>query len=565
MKNNKFLLVMIMSLFLFVTVICPISACTAVYVGSEVSEDGHTYYGRSEDLVRTKRFVIYDHATHEPGEMYTENVYGFEMEFPSETYRYSVVEDSALYGDAEMPFGEVGFNELGVSLSATVTTEYSEEMEAIDPLTDGGISECGLAHILLGASQSARHGVEYLGSIIDEKGTAENYLLFIADEEEVWAFEAVSGHQWVAVKMPADKVAVIPNHMIIGKVDLTDTENVIASEGLVATAEEAGTLVEEDGMINVMKSYSAPFDSYDSYRAWAGSQFLAPSREISENQDYYEFMFEPDEKVSLMDLRHLLSIRYEDQEYSWNNGITEENATIRPIGVQRQAEVHIMDLDQTISTQWQCMGPIEFSVSVPFYTRLMTETPEMMQMYELDPVSGQYDWTFRTLTSLCAIDREMYGTNVRAYWDAYQEALIEANKDVVTKINELYAKDPEAAEVKATELAAAISQEAASRAEQITSELIFYITNQEGELGKAVTRGTEVEPFMPSLLEEGVFTEYNFDMKPVETVETPEVAEPVETETVTEGASAGTVVLTAVVAAAVGAGVVYFVLKKKTK
>ena len=211
------------------------------------------------------------------------------------------------------------------------------------------------------------------------------------------------------------------------------------------------------------------------------------------------------------------------------------------------------------------MGPIEFSVSVPFYTRLMTDTPEMMQMYELDPVPGQYDWTFRTLTSLCAIDREMYGTNVRAYWDAYQEALIEANKDVVAKINELYAKDPTAAEAKATELAAAISQEAASRAEQITSELIFYITNQEGELGKAVTRGTEVEPFMPSLLEEGVYTEYSFDMKPVETVETPEVVEPVETETVVEGASTGTVVLTAVVAAALGAGIVYFVLKKKTK
>ena len=564
MKNNKFLLVMIMSLFMFVTVICPISACTAIYVGSEVSEDGHTYFGRSEDVnAHTKRFVIYEAATHEEGEMYEEGVYGFKMPLPEKTLRYSVLEDSNLYGDGEQPFGEVGFNEAGVALSATVTTFYNEAAEAADPVVEGGISEVGITHILLGTATSARGGIEYLAQIIEEYGAAENFLIMIGDEEEVWTFEAVSGHQWAAVKMPADKVAVMANHMIIGKVDVNDTENFMASEGLVTLAEENGFLVEEDGMINVMKTYSDPFDSYDSYRLWAGHKALNAAEEVSETDEYYEFMFEPAEKVSLMDIKNLLSIRYEDQEYTWNNGLTAENFNICPIGVLRQAEVHVMDLDQAISTQWQCMGPMEFGVMVPFYTRLMTETPEGMQMYNLEPVDGQYDWTFRTLSTLCALDREMYGANVRAYWDAYQEALIEANTEVVAKLNELYAKDPEAAEVKATELAFAISEEAYDRAEQITSELLLYMTAEESKQAKAADpEGKPMEAFMPSLLEEGIFTDYNFDMS-VEAEEAPEVVEPVETVEATQPS----VVPYVLIGAAVGAVAVYFVMKatKKTK
>ncbi len=561
MKNNKFLLVMIMSLFMFVTVICPISACTEVYVGPEVSEDGHTYFGRTEDVnAHTKRFVIYDHATHEEGEFY-EDAYGFKMQMPEETLRFSVLEDSNLYGDGERPFGEAGFNEAGVALSATVTTFYNEAAEAADPTVEGGIGEVCISHVILGHATSAREGIEYLASIIAEKGAAENFNIMIADNNETWLFEAVAGHQWAAMKMPADKVAVIPNHIIMGTVDVNDTENYMVSPELVSLAEENGFLVEEDGLIHVSKSYSDPFDSYDSYRAWASRKFLNPSLDVTETDEYYDVLFDPAEKVSMMDIKNLLSIRYEDQEYSWNNGVTPENYNIRPIGVLRQAEVHLFDINSEINTQWQCMGPIEFSVLVPFYTRLMTDTPESMQMYDLEPVDGQYDWTFRTLGTLCALDREMYGANVRAYWDAYQEALIEANTEVVAKLNELYAEDPEAAEVKATELAFAISQEAYDRAEQITNELIWYLTAEESAQAKAAGKGEEVEPFMPSLLEEGIFTDYNFDMT-LETETAPETVEPVETPE----ASQPSVLPYALVGAVVGAGVVYFVMKsKKTK
>ena len=559
MKNNKFLLVMIMSLFMFVTVICPISACTEIYVGSEVSEDGHTYFGRTEDVnAHTKNFFIIEAATHEEGECYTD-AYEFSMQMPEETLRYSVLEDSVEYGDGEHPFGEAGFNEKGVAMSATVTVYNNEAAEAADPLVSTGINEIVITHIILGKAESARDGVEYLGSIIDTLGASESFNIMLADTEEAWLFEAVAGHQWAAMKMPADKVAVIPNHMILGTIDVNDTENYLASENLVTLAEENGFLVEEDGLINVSKSYSDPFDSYDSYRAWSGRKFLNPELPVTETDEYYDVLFEPTEKVSLMDIKDLLSIRYEDQEYSWNNGITEENYNIRPIGVLRQAEVHVFDIDQAVSTQWECMGPVEFGVMVPFYTSLMLDTPENMKNPSLTPVDGQYDWTFRTLATLCALDRETYGASVAEYMDNYQEALIEANKDVVAKLNELYAEDPEAAEAKATELAFAVSKEAYDRAEQITNELLYYMTAEESSNAKAAGKGEEAAPFVPTLLEDGIYTDYNFDMVLEETPETVEPVEPVEP--VEESSSSA--VLPCVITAVVVAGVVYFVMKKK--
>lgn len=492
----------------------PVAACTAVYVGAKVSDNGHTYFGRTEDVnASTKRFVVYEHATHDENEYYSDTRGdNFKMPMPKETLRFSVLEDSKLNGEGEYPYGEAGFNELGVSLSATVTSFYNEAAKAADPATEGGINEVVIAHILLGKATSARNGIEYLAEIMAKYGASEQFLIFIADEKEVWAFETVSGHEWAAIKMPDDKVSVIPNHLVIGKIDVNDSDNYLASPNLISLAKEHGFLVEEDGLINVMKTYGPVFGPYDSYRAWAGRKFLNPDLDVHETDPYYEMLFSPKNKVSMMDIRNLLSIRYEDQPYSQNKAYTQENYMIRPIGVQRQAEVHIFELDQPISTQWQCMGPIEFSVSVPFYTRLMTSTPANMQYYDTKPIDGQYDWSFRKLATLCALNREMYGKNVRLYWDKYQEALIDANKDVVAKINELYKVDSKAAETKATDLAFKIAKEAQSRAETLFSELMYYLTAEECDILTAIHKHEAVKPFMPSLLEKDIYTNYSFDM-----------------------------------------------------
>lgn len=61
------------------------------------------------------------------------------------------------------------------------------------------------------------------------------------------------GHNYCAIKMPSNKAAVIPNCLVIGDVDLSDKENVIASPNLVKIAKDNGFYVSaQDGRAILM-------------------------------------------------------------------------------------------------------------------------------------------------------------------------------------------------------------------------------------------------------------------------------------------------------------------------
>ena len=66
--------------------------------------------------------------------------------------------------------------------------------------------------------------------MIDEQGVCSNDQIIIADSTETWLFAALSGHQWIAMKLTDDIASLNPN---IGNltydVDLDDTENCLHS------------------------------------------------------------------------------------------------------------------------------------------------------------------------------------------------------------------------------------------------------------------------------------------------------------------------------------------------
>ena len=95
------------------------------------------------------------------------------MPYPEHTYQYTLAKDSSKFGEGEEPFAEVGINENDVTMTATVSTAYNSAAKAADPLVDTGICEISMGSILLGQAESARHGVELLGEIIDQYGAGE--------------------------------------------------------------------------------------------------------------------------------------------------------------------------------------------------------------------------------------------------------------------------------------------------------------------------------------------------------------------------------------------------------
>ena len=265
-------------------------ACTQIYMGSKLTADGDTYYGRAEDYRKRylKHFGI--EPSYGPGHTYSSDESAFMYTSTKTTYRYTYVRDHPSQWDERWDaYSEAGINEKGVSCSATLTTYMNADAEAADPLTDTGIGEYSYGSVILGESATAREGVELLGKIIDEQGACGNDQLIIADVNETWLFAALSGHQWIAMKLTDDIASLNPN---IGNlnygVNLDDTENCLHSAGIQTMPEEKNfAKYFDDGQFDVAQTYGEVI-SEKSMHSWTRyvqgrAYFDAP---LAEGTDY---------------------------------------------------------------------------------------------------------------------------------------------------------------------------------------------------------------------------------------------------------------------------------------
>lgn len=529
------------------------SACCGLYVGSQESVNGSTYVGRSEDIGKLydKVFEVRPAADHAQGEMY-EDTYGFSMPYPAHTYRYTVLRDSIEQGESVVDengnlvreaYGEVGMNENGVAVSATVSTSYNENAKAADPLVDTGICEISLTSVILMSAESARDGVEKLAAIIDTYGSGECNSFTISDANEVWDFETLSGHQYVAVKMPDDKVSVNPNMVVMNEIDVSDTENVIASDGLISLPLENGFLVssqqgkvadDQITKVDIQKTYgSTDFGNGQYFRYWQGVNYL--NEELSESvsverdgeaapEGPFNMLFDADHQLTTYEVLRLLACRGEGTAYAADNNL-ENNPNGTAIGNERQAECHVFEIrsdmpEELATIQWQTMSRAEFSVYLPYYSNLLTDTSDIFQteyspsIKNIEEVLDDADfpaetsayWVFTAINDLCDNDRERYGTNVKLYWENYQKALIEQQEAVDEAMKVICAEKPEQAEQVATALAKAVSEEAFENAKSILTELWAFVkADQAGELAEDAV-------FTPSVLTENKMPTYSIDM-----------------------------------------------------
>lgn len=453
---KKKLITCILSALFVVGGVIDTSACTAIYVGKGASDDGSTYIARSEDLEQNhnKIFKVIPSANHEKGKTYTDP-YGYTMDYPSHTFRYSVIiDDPEIEGKNGIhDYPEVGFNENNVYVSATVSTSYHNDIKKIDPLKEGGIGEMSMAAVMLQEATSARHAMEILAKEVKTKGSAECNIVFASDAKETWMMEIVSGHQYAAVKLHDNEVAIIPNNMILDYVGRYS--DYIVSEGLldVATKANKAKFIDETNKkvetLLVAESYSSGFNSNgNKYRVWGAFNYISqklvqmfhPEQEINALPNHLGFIStkDLDKKLSLRDVMNLEAIRFEGTKYDANK---KENLTdrggykYRPIGTEAQMEIHIAqfrpNMEASLSgIQWQAFGNGEFTVYVPYFTNLITNTHNSYQEQGTQFNEKSYYWNFEKVMQLCAQDREHYGKTVRNFWRDYQNKLFERQKEI---------------------------------------------------------------------------------------------------------------------------------------
>ena len=280
-------------------------ACTGVYVGKDVSDQGTYLIARSEDQGQgdyNKMFQVQPRVENVPGRFITDTATGFQIPLPATTYKYTYVPDYTRGDDGMYPGSCT--NEYGVSITATVSTSTCEAWEAEDPFVEPGLREAILAASVAAVSTTAREAVDVLLGYVDEYGSEEGNTVMITDQDEAWIVEIYGGHQYCAMKMPDDKVAVFGNHNMIGLVDpkATPEDGYIYSDGLFDTIDKLGLAVKEGELYHLAKSVTNNTrEDYNNMRNWAGMTILAPSLAGEYDSDeFYPLFYSPDEKVSVL-------------------------------------------------------------------------------------------------------------------------------------------------------------------------------------------------------------------------------------------------------------------------
>ena len=410
---------MLLTLFPFQAV----SACTGFIIGKDLTTDGSTLYGRTEDLEpnHNKNFVVRERKYNKAGDKFVDETNGFSFDLPAVSYKYTAVPDVT---PEQGVFDEAGFNEEGVSISATVSASANDDIQKVDPYVKDGIAESALTSVVLPHVKTAKEGVELLAKIVREKGAAEGNIVTIADKTGVWYMEILSGHQYAAIKFPDDKYAVFPNTFFLGSVDKNDTENTILSADLEKTARDAGTYKEINGSFHVAQSYNPPLAEADRSRVWSGIKALDPNADVQYDDEYFELMHSTSDKLSLRDAMNLQRNRLEgtdfkpqDQMELDGKGIPDKTKADPvykyPISNPNVMEAHIFQLKDNLPAStgggilWLAMGSPRNAPYLPYYGNISNTSQPYQEMSTAYNENSWY-WTVSRINDLVAKYPELF-------------------------------------------------------------------------------------------------------------------------------------------------------------
>ena len=503
MKKWLFKLSLVAMTFLLLPVQA-VQACCGFIIGRQLTKDGTTLFGRTEDYPyypnggkHNKNYVVVDAKNYKEGDQLEDESNGFTYPHAASEMKYTATYDSARGDGSNGAFGEHGFNEAGVSMTSTVTAIPNKKVLKTDPLTEKGIPEAAMLDVVLPRVKSAREGVEFLAKVIEEKGSAEGNVVVFADQKETWYMEILSGHQYVAVKVPEDKYAVFANTYYLGHVDLNDKENVIASKDVEKVAKESGNYkTDKDGNFHIAKSYGPEkYAEGDRSRTYAGITLLDPNSKVTYEDDEYELFrspTDPNKKFTLEDAFALQRNRFEhlngrfvpdDQIGVKKQGDDGSNDTVRKdqykyaLGNENVIDAHVYQINPNLpksfgGTVWLGMGPSRNTPYVPFYGNVKdTYKAFKPQTATYDPNS--WYWTVWHIDQMAINNQDLFGKSIQNHWKALEEQLIIEQKVSDSKYAALKADEAaaKAVEDKVTEDALARSERLFKQFKQYESEL----------------------------------------------------------------------------------------------
>lgn len=474
-------------------------ACSGFIVGKDLTADGSTLFGRTEDYPyapdggrHNKNYVVVPAKTYKDGDKLEDESTGFSYPHLASEMKYTAVYDSDRGNGSNGDFAAHGFNEAGVSMTATVSATPNDRVLKADPLVEDGLAEAAMVDLALPRSKTAREVIENVAKVIEEKGSAEGNIIVGADKNELWYMEILSGHQYVAIKFPSDKYAVFANTYYLGHVDFNDKENVIASKDVEAIAKKADSYkTDKDGNFLIAKSYGPEkYMERNRSRTYAGIKWMDPKAKVNYDDESFDLLREPtdpNKKYTLHDVIAEQRNRFEHlPEYKADDLVEvgkkiDTNVYKYALGNENVIDAHIYQIKPNLPTafggvMWLGLAQSRNTPYVPFYGNV-ENTYEAFQNRSTKYDAKSWYWSVWHIDQMVMKYPEIFGNSIQEKW---KEKEAEWEKDQI----ELDTKYAGYTEEQAKAAGSEVTKEALERSEKIFKEIKEIETEMEEKIKK---------------------------------------------------------------------------------
>ena len=440
-------------------------ACTTILVGKKASYDGSTMIARNDDSpsgrFTPKKYVVV-HPDEQPRK-YISVLSHVEIDLPDNPMRYTAV-PNALEGDGI--WAASGVNEANVAMTATETITSNPRVLGADPLVvyqpakdgqeeiKGGIGEEDIVCLVLPYIHSAREGVKRLGSLLEQYGTYEMNGIAFQDAEEIWWLETIGGHHWMARKVPDDVYVIMPNQLGIDQFNLEDAfseqKEYMCSADLKDFIEKYHLNLAMDGVLNPRGAFGSHDDSdhvYNTPRAWYMGRCLnprtwrwdGPAADFTPYSDNIPWCMVPERKVTVEDVKYVLSSHFQGTPYDPYAGYGESNmrGAYRSIGINRNDFMSLIQIndnrpDDIKAIQWLAFASNAFNVMVPFYADIET-TPDYLSNTTGDVSTDNFYWSSRMIAAMADASYKKSVFHI----ERYQEHVLSKGHEIINRYDDM--------------------------------------------------------------------------------------------------------------------------------
>lgn len=441
--------------------------CTTILVGKKASNDGSTMIARNDDGFFDVKKLIVVEPKDQP-KIYKSKISHCEIKLPDNPLRYT---STPSVDDKNGIWAANGINSANVAMTATETTTSNPRVLGADPMVRyvkakskkekdiiGGIGEEDLVVLVLPYIKSAREGVIRLGKLLEEYGTYESNGIAFSDEDEIWWFESIGGHHWIAKRVDDDKYVIMPNQFGIDEFDLDDAfgnqRSHLCSSDLREFINYNHLDCNNDGKFNPRKIFGSHSDSdhvYNTPRAWFMGRYFNPrtykwdgiDADFTPESDDIPWSLKPEKKITIDEVKYILSSYYQGTPYNPYSSVDyKTNRIYRTIGISRTGVMAILQIRPYVDNaikgiEWLCYGSNSFNAILPLYANV-NKMPEYVSNTTLTVSTDSFYWNSRLIGALADHN---YGTSIQ-FIERYQNAVLnEGHRNLIEfdkKFNETH-------------------------------------------------------------------------------------------------------------------------------